>query len=78
LAQIERFTGLAAKHLADRGKKGSLLKGYAGLLFRFAKMYLFKLGLLDGDTGMRIAQYSAYAVLLREQKLIALNKAQKI
>lgn len=77
LAQIERFTDLAAQGLAAQGKKGSLLKGYAGLLFRFAKMYLLKLGLLDGNTGMHVAQYSAYAVLLREQKLIRLNEAQK-
>jgi len=67
--QIEYFTNIAAKALHLKNKKVSPLWPYLSGLFKFIKDYFFRLGLLDGKAGWKIAKNSAYASYLKYRKL---------
>jgi glycosyltransferase involved in cell wall biosynthesis len=66
---IDFFTGISAEELYKKGKKG----GWHFLVFRplwcFVKMYLFKLGFLDGRAGLTICVLSACHVFVKYVKL---------
>jgi len=75
--QIQRFTNLAAEELKAKGEKTSLWKMYFGPKLKFVKMFLLKLGFLDGVAGYLVATNSAYSVALREAKLWQLWQDEK-
>lgn len=54
-AKSERYTDLFAKRLKERGKKATWVKTELSPLFTFIKEYIFKLGILDGAIGFKIA-----------------------
>lgn len=68
LAQIENFTGIAARELYNRGKRPPLYKMYLNAWAKFVSHYLIHLGFLDGWAGFAIARYSAYATYLKYKK----------
>ena len=75
--KLQRYTTLAAQQLNERK-----VKAYPwDLVFRppatFFKMYLIKLGFLDGWQGLVLAVLSGYQVLLKYLKLMALNMRGK-
>ena len=51
----EKYTDLFARRLKERGKKTTWIKMHVSPVFTFIKEYIFKLGLLDGIMGFKIA-----------------------
>ncbi len=75
--KLRRYTSLSAQQLHQRK-----VRAYPwDLIFRppatFIKMYLIKLGFLDGWQGFVLAVLSSYQVLLKYLKLMALNMRGK-
>ena len=54
-SKSEKYTDLFAQRLKERGKKSTWIKIYLSPAFTFIKEYFFKLGLLDGAMGFKIA-----------------------
>lgn len=75
--QAHKFSGIAARAKFERGKKAPLWKILFSPLHKFAKMYLFKRGFLDGYEGLQISLVSAYASFLRYAKLRELHARGK-
>jgi glycosyltransferase involved in cell wall biosynthesis len=69
LAQIDRFTTIAAREKAERGDRKSLLAMLFRPPARFLKMYVLRLGFLDGRAGFVLAVLGAYYVFLKYAKL---------
>lgn len=55
LQKSENYTTLFAERLFLRGKKSTWIKRNISPLFTFIKEYIFKLGVLDGALGFKIA-----------------------
>lgn len=73
LKQVDYFTTIAAKALAQRGKRASFIKLYLSPIAKFIGDYFFRLGFLDGHAGLTIARISAGATRLKYTKLQALS-----
>ena len=70
VAQLNRFTSLAAQELALRGKTNvNLFHLLLKPLWKFVHGYVFRLGFLDGFAGLCIAGISAGGVFLKFAKL---------
>jgi glycosyltransferase involved in cell wall biosynthesis len=72
LSPIEKYTGIAAKDLYNRGKRPAAYKMYLNAWAKFVSHYLIHLGFLDGWAGFKIAWYSAYATYLKYKKARAM------
>jgi glycosyltransferase involved in cell wall biosynthesis len=57
-AKIERYATAAAEQLAAEGKTSSAAKARLRGWAAFLRGYVFRLGFLDGRTGLRVAQYN--------------------
>jgi glycosyltransferase involved in cell wall biosynthesis len=66
---INKFSTIAAKAFAEKGKKGSWLRILIKPRLRFFSEYIIRRGFLDGFYGYFIAKTSAQYVFLREVKL---------
>ncbi len=73
--QVEYFTTIAAKALAAKGKRATLVKLWLSPIAKFVGAYFFQLGILDGRHGFTIARISAWATHLKYAKLRALQGA---
>ena len=73
-ARTNNTSGLAAKALYARRKKGRLFPLLAVPPLTFLRTYLFRLGVLDGFPGLVIAGLDAYGAFLRLAKLRAIWK----
>lgn len=71
------YTSLAAKELFNNGRKTSLGDFLIRPLFIFLKMYIFRLGFLDGINGFILALFSSYYVFTKYAKLWELNRNKK-
>lgn len=69
IEQVNAYSSLAAAERIARGEKASLGKLLLSPLFTFLKMYIFRLGFLDGWHGLVIAVNSAYVRFLRYAKM---------
>jgi len=70
VAQLNRFTSIAADELALRGKKQvSFFHLVLKPSWKFVHGYFIRLGLLDGFAGLCIAAISAWGVFLKFAKL---------
>jgi len=67
LRRMERYSTLAAKEMNKAGKNASVVDIALRPAFTFFKMYVLKLGFLDGATGMTLARL--YAAYTREKYL---------
>jgi len=74
LAQIEKFSSIAANDLHLKSRSIGKASLYLKVVARFVKNYLLKRGFLDGKAGFDVSRYSAYATYLRYSKLRELNK----
>ncbi|MEW6506651.1 MAG: glycosyltransferase family 2 protein [Bacteroidota bacterium] len=72
--KLNCYTSLAAKELFDKGRKTSICDFLIRPLFLFLKMYIFKLGFLDGLTGFILALFSSFYVFTKYVKLWELNR----
>lgn len=70
--QVEYFTTIAAKALAEKGKRADFVKLWISPVAKFIGSYIVQLGFLDGGHGFTIARVSAYATHLKYAKLKAL------
>jgi hypothetical protein len=73
---IEKFSTIAANELYKRNKSVTFYHLYVKPVAVFVKMYLLKLGLLDGYYGLVIARLSAYDMYLRYAKLKSLYRTR--
>lgn len=74
--KLNNYTTLSAKDLSDKKRKA----GISDIIFRpaltFFRMYFWKLGILDGFTGLVLCILSSFHVLMKYAKLYLLNKRQ--
>jgi glycosyltransferase involved in cell wall biosynthesis len=69
VARLNSYTSIAAQELAARGKRFRLRHVTLSPLAMFLKMYLLKLGFLDGREGLLLSALSAYYVFVKYLKL---------
>ncbi|ETW99318.1 MAG: hypothetical protein ETSY1_15440 [Candidatus Entotheonella factor] len=72
--RADQYSILTAKKLHAQGKTAGLAKPYLSAIGRFIRMYFFKLGLLDGAAGLRIAYISSLSNILKYKELRRLSK----
>lgn len=75
--KFNKYTSLAAKELKSRNKRAKLSDILIRPLFIFFKMYILKLGFLDGIHGLILAVLSANYVFTKYSKLWELNDIKK-
>jgi (heptosyl)LPS beta-1,4-glucosyltransferase len=73
LERVERYATLKAEAYAAAGKSYRWYKAVFKPLFVFLKMYVFKLGFLEGKLGLQLCRVSAYGIYLRHKKLKEIN-----
>jgi len=69
MARLNSYTSIAAQELAARGKRFRLRHAVLSPLATFLKMYVLKLGFLDGREGLLLSALSGYYVLVKYLKL---------
>jgi glycosyltransferase involved in cell wall biosynthesis len=69
LRQIDRFTTIAAREKVARGRTASLFAMLFRPPARFLRMYVLRLGFLDGRAGFVLAALAAYYVFLKYVKV---------
>lgn len=74
LNQVNSFTDIAAKALFAKGSRSNVLKLFVSPPWKFFRMYILKLGFLDGFAGYTICRISAQAVFIKYAKLKQLYK----
>lgn len=74
MEKINYYAEEGAKSLRERGKRGGLLKGLLHGIMRFIKLYLLKLGFLDGKAGFYNAMAGFYYTF---QKYIRVEETEK-
>ena len=74
LGKIEKYTELAAREGAAKGKKATLAIILFSPLWHFINEYILKLGFLDGFAGYTICKLSAYATFQKYTKLRMYSK----
>ena len=75
-SKFNRYTSLAAHDVADAGKRFTLFDVLLRPPFLFFKMYLFRLGFLDGMHGLILSLASASYVFTKYAKLWELENLQ--
>jgi len=73
LRTIDRFTTIAARARYAQGKRFNVLLLLFGPAWRFFRMYILRLGFLDGVQGLVLAFMAAYYVSLKHAKLLELD-----
>lgn len=68
------YTLLAAKELFEKGKRATVIDILTRPIFLFCKMYIFRLGFLDGLHGLILAVFSSSYVFTKYCKLWELNR----
>ncbi len=63
--KADNYAKLGAEHLIKSGKKVSLIKKLFGPAYRFFRMYVLKMGMLDGSAGFLLAYREAVMVRKR-------------
>lgn len=71
--KMEVYASLFAQRQYKQGKNISTLFLYLKLVFQFFKEYVFKLGFLDGFSGLQLARMNLRYTLLKYRKLQALH-----
>jgi len=74
LKQIDTFTTISARQMFQRGEGRAVLRMLGRAPARFVRMYLLRLGFLDGLPGFVIAVLAAYYVFLKYAKLWELQR----
>jgi len=77
LAKMNRYTTLAAEQLHANGRRAGLAVLVLSPLVRFVKLYVFRLGFLDGLPGLVHISIGCMSSFLKYAKLIELRKSKK-
>jgi len=72
----ERYAPLGARQMFEKGRKTSGPRAAAAGVGTFLKMYILKLGFLDGFPGFCIAWFAAHHSFMKHLLLIDLQKAK--
>lgn len=74
IEKMNSYTELAALEMRRKGKKASLFSAFFHAFFRFFRMYVLKLGFLDGRQGLVIAMLGSYYVFLKYIKFYEIQR----
>lgn len=74
LAKFNRYTSLGAEEYYKRGKKSNIFGIVINPIFKFLRMYFFRLGFLDGLEGLLLAILSSNYTMVKYYKLLELNR----
>lgn len=77
LKTIDSFTTISAREMFEVGRGGAMLHMLLNPVGRFLKMYLLRLGFLDGAAGFVLAVLSSYYVFVKYAKLWEIRKQAK-
>ncbi len=77
LAKFNRYTSEGAEEYYKRGKKASCFGIVINPIFKFVRMYILRLGFLDGIEGLLIAILSANYTMVKYYKLLELNRSRR-
>ncbi len=69
ITKINKYSDLMAEKMFERGKKINRFKIIVSPIFEFIKVFIFKLGFLDGFPGFYIAKTMSYYTFLKYIKL---------
>ena len=72
-----RYTTLAAQQLFERGKPASLAQMIASPFVRFIKLYVFRLGFLDGLPGLAHVTIGCMNSFMKYAKLAELHRLRR-
>jgi (heptosyl)LPS beta-1,4-glucosyltransferase len=75
LKRMDRYSTLAAQELVKAGKKPGLPQLLFKPFFTFFKMYLLKLGFLEGYTGFLLSMLYSHYTFYKYGKAIEMNRA---
>lgn len=75
---LQRYSTWGAQDAFDRGKRAHLADLFLRPMQRFLKMYVFRLGFLDGYHGAVLCGLSAFAVYTKYAKLWHLRHQEKL
>ena len=75
---MDRYTSLAAKEMAEAGRRASFLDLTLHPAAAFLRNYILRRGILDGVPGLIISSMNAYYVFLKFAKLRALTSADDV
>jgi len=73
-----RYSGLAARQLHERGRTAGIAELLLSPLVRFVKFYLLRLGFLDGVPGLVHVSIGCATSFLKYAKLIELQRARPV
>ncbi len=74
IEKMNSYTELAALEMQRKGKKKSLFSAFFHAFFRFFRMYVLKMGFLDGRQGLVIAMLGSYYVFLKYIKFYEIQR----
>ncbi|MBN1469899.1 MAG: glycosyltransferase family 2 protein [Fusobacteriaceae bacterium] len=77
LSKFNRYTSEGAKEYHKRGKKANFFGIVINPIFKFIRMYFFRLGFLDGVEGLLLAILSSNYTMVKYYKLLELNRRDK-
>ena len=77
LDRFNKYTSLGAKEYHKRGKKANFFGIVINPIFKFIRMYFFRLGFLDGVEGLLLAILSSNYTMVKYYKLLELNRRDK-
>lgn len=76
ITQINKFSTIKAQGLYNKGKKTNLWKLLIAPKITFIRMFIFRLGFLDGYYGYVICRNSAHSTFLKYAKLRTMHKTK--
>jgi glycosyltransferase involved in cell wall biosynthesis len=74
LARIDTYTTLAARQMADAGRRASIVNLVADPAAAFLRNYLLKGGIRQGAIGLTVSMLNSYYVFLKFAKLLELQR----
>ncbi|WP_415329109.1 glycosyltransferase family 2 protein [Chryseobacterium sp. MMS23-Vi53] len=69
VAKINKYSDMMAEKMFEKGKKINRFKIIVSPIFEFIKVFIFKLGFLDGFAGFYVAKTMSYYTFLKYIKL---------
>ena len=73
IGKMERYSTLGAQKLADRGRSSSMLTAFVHAAVAFFRIYIFKLGILDGWPGFVISFANFEGTFYRYAKKVEMD-----
>ena len=77
LIKFNRYTSEGAREYFKRGKKSNIFWLVINPIFKFIRMYVFRLGFLDGIEGLLLAILSSNYTMVKYYKLLEMNRRDK-